>query len=205
MTLINIHDANYVVLKRAQQIVEQQEKSLREKYPDATIHMPVPVVHFFEYQDCFDFLCMMDPSNAHIYYDDAGIIAYNGDEEIPEPLEVRRVRHIADEFNIDLTKIETYRFDEDMVVAAANRYGDLIFVGARHGGPAMWNMMKAVREDRLIEYDVQGKAEQGFINQRDEFLTREEAMALMKRNGQLNLTRLRWPAYGDDIFSENRY
>lgn len=68
------------------------------------------------------------------------------------------------------------------VVCAANRYGDLVFVGVRHFCPVMrFNMrghdIPALRKER-------GEV-QGFIDQHGVFMTREEAAIVAKESGQL--------------------
>jgi len=64
------------------------------------------------------------------------------------------------------------------VVCAANRYGDLIIPSARHHDKLMTDLIKAV--GGLNKKD----AEQGFINQFGEFMTRKEAMIIAKAYGQ---------------------
>ena len=64
------------------------------------------------------------------------------------------------------------------VVCAANRVGDVIAIGMRHGCPLMRINMRALGI-RL------GSAEQGFVDQLGTFLTRKEAMEMALDNGQL--------------------
>ena len=85
------------------------------------------------------------------------------------------------------------------VVCAANKYGDLIFVGVRHFCPVMvFNMrdqdIPALRKER-------GEV-QGFIDQFGVFMDRKEAAIVAKESGQL-------ARYGDVfpevLFSEDLY
>lgn len=85
------------------------------------------------------------------------------------------------------------------VVCAANKYGDLVFVGVRHFCPVMqFNMrghdIPALRKER-------GEV-QGFIDQHGVFMDRKEAAIVAKESGQL-------ARYGDNIpeilFSEDLY
>ncbi len=66
---------------------------------------------------------------------------------------------------------------QQIIVCAANRYptGEIL-VGARH-----WdNLMREQAEARGLGMECS----QGFINQFGEFLTRKEAFAIVKSNGQ---------------------
>lgn len=85
------------------------------------------------------------------------------------------------------------------VVCAANKYGDLVFIGVRHFCPVMrFNMrdhdIPALRQER-------GEV-QGFIDQHGVFMDRREAAKVAHESGQL-------ARYGDNIpdilFSEDLY
>lgn len=85
------------------------------------------------------------------------------------------------------------------VVCAANKYGDLVFIGVRHFCPVMlFNMrthdIPALRKER-------GEV-QGFIDQFGVFIDRKEAAIVAKESGQL-------ARYGDEfptvLFSEDLY
>ena len=66
-----------------------------------------------------------------------------------------------------------------IVVCAANRAANgIIFCGARHCDSVMRGQASALGM-------TLGFSEQGFINQFGEFLTREEALHIVKENGQL--------------------
>jgi hypothetical protein len=85
------------------------------------------------------------------------------------------------------------------VVCAANKYGDLVFVGVRHFCPVTQFNMRA--------YDIPALRKehgevQGFIDQFGVFMDRKEAAIVAKESGQL-------ARYGDNIpeilFSEDLY
>lgn len=83
------------------------------------------------------------------------------------------------------------------VVASACRSpdGEVMLVGARHFSPTMRAQMKAMGVDKAHDW------EQGFIDQWDQFISREEAMDIVLTNDQ----PLREPVRGDKLYSENLY
>ena len=89
-----------------------------------------------------------------------------------------------------------------VVVCAACRFNGVILCGARHFDNVMLSQI-----DHMVEGTKPSKPdehwEQGFIDQFGDFLTREEAMAIVKENGQpFNIERNR----GDTVlFSEGLY
>lgn len=89
------------------------------------------------------------------------------------------------------------------VVCAAIRLKDgLIICGARHFDPLMTELLNRIfPNDTGFRLGVQN-AEQGFIDQRRNFLTRQEAWKLAKENGQI---RYRCGGDNDTLFSENLY
>ena len=92
------------------------------------------------------------------------------------------------------------------VVCAACRYGDLIIAGARHFDLVMQSQINYIREERLFDFEVAGKAEQGFIDQFGVFMDREEAYKIALAGGQLNTRRLKSGNQGStDLFSEDIY
>ncbi len=86
-----------------------------------------------------------------------------------------------------------------MIVCAANRHRDtgLIICGARHFDPIMRATMH-----KLGGFPYWGNCDQGFINQRGEFLTREEAYVIALGNGQI---KRRCGGDNGTLFSENLY
>jgi len=85
---------------------------------------------------------------------------------------------------------------QQIVVCAANRKDGVIFCGARHCDSVMRKQAEAAGMKLTA-------AEQGFINQFGEFLTREEAMQIVKESGQpFNIERNNGDSY---LFSEGLY
>lgn len=197
---MNIHKANYVFTKRTLQIYRAKEAKLREQFPGAVLHLAMPVLHFWEYEQGFAWLALLDPENEDVYLDPNNMIEVDGPQESEFQM---RVRYIADWFNIDVESTDTHLTESRRVVTAANKYGDTILVGARHCSPAMQTQMNAIKEDRIMDAEISGKAQQGFIDQWDVFMTREEAYKVALDNGQINLMRLKWPSYSKDLFSED--
>ena len=88
---------------------------------------------------------------------------------------------------------------ERFVVCAANKYGELVFVGVRHFCPVMRFNMEGYDIPRLRA--ERGEV-QGFIDQRGTFIDRVEAAKVAAAAGQLD-------RYGDVkpevLFSEDLY
>jgi hypothetical protein len=88
---------------------------------------------------------------------------------------------------------------ERFVVCAANKYGDLIFIGVRHFCPVMCFNMQHYDIPALRK--VRGEV-QGFIDQYGVFMDRTEAAKVAAAAGQLD-------RYGDVkpelLFSEDLY
>jgi len=82
-----------------------------------------------------------------------------------------------------------------IIVTAANRLEcGLILVGARHCDKVMTAQYRAIPEDMR----TLGMGEQGFIDQYGQFLSRDDAMHIVTKNGQALI--------GEDwgtLFSEN--
>ena len=86
---------------------------------------------------------------------------------------------------------------QQIVVCAANRIGDIILCGARH-----WDGVMHKQADAMNLDDTK-KVEQGFIDQFGDFLTRKDALALVKQNGQpFNQER---NVATDELYSEGLY
>lgn len=89
---------------------------------------------------------------------------------------------------------------EYIVCAANRRHSDgLIVCSARHYDPVMRAMMDATGGSESWRGRL---SEQGFINQWGDFLTREEALEIAKKTGQI---RRRCGGDSDILFSENLY
>jgi len=94
-----------------------------------------------------------------------------------------------------------------VVVCAAIRCEkiDTIFCGVRHGDGLMIGQMKTIVDlDGGDWHDVLGFQEQGFVDNKYNFLTREEAMIVAKEAGQTICVR---GCGGSDttLFSEGLY
>lgn len=87
----------------------------------------------------------------------------------------------------------------DRIVCAAVRIGGVVFLGARHFDA---HMSRSVADAKGRLFRSSSIAEQGFINQRGEFLTRTEAYTVAEEAGQI-IRR----CGGDEgvLFSENLY
>jgi hypothetical protein len=85
----------------------------------------------------------------------------------------------------------------ECIVCAAILLDDgVILCGARHWDSVMRKQMKAMGNDRYV-------GEQGFINQFGEFRTREQALVIVKSNGQpFNAER---NGSETELFSEGLY
>ena len=70
---------------------------------------------------------------------------------------------------------------QQIVVCAACMFGDILVTGARHHDKVM-NDVLCKLEDNGVKLD--GECKQGFIDQFGEFLTREEALKIVKKNNQ---------------------
>lgn len=72
------------------------------------------------------------------------------------------------------------------VVCAANRMPDgTMFIGARHWDDWMREQAERYRQANGIEETAFGLAEQGFIDQYHNFLTREQAWKVARRQEQI--------------------
>lgn len=99
--------------------------------------------------------------------------------------------------NIALIHVPNYEPAKRRVVCAANKFGELIVPGARHFDSIMHALL-----DRL---NIQGKEQhdQGFIDQWGNFMTREEALLVVKVNGQQVSDRAFHSK--SELFSEDLY
>lgn len=83
------------------------------------------------------------------------------------------------------------------VVCAANKYGDKIVLGVRHFCPLMCQHLEALGLDGGLE-----EHEQGFVDQWGNFMTRKEALHVLKTNGRF----IRDDQYqSETLYSENLY
>lgn len=91
---------------------------------------------------------------------------------------------------------------ERRVVAAANKYGDVIVVADRHHSRFMNSQLKILKEAGVIKSTH--TREQGFIDNQGNFLTREEACVVAREAGQINQVRLKTNPF-HELFSEDLY
>jgi len=91
---------------------------------------------------------------------------------------------------------------QQIVVCAANRFNDVILCGARHFDSVMRNQIQHMDEE-FKPLRKNERWEQEFINQFGEFLTREEALQVVKESGQpFNADR---NGSDTELFSEGLY
>lgn len=83
------------------------------------------------------------------------------------------------------------------VVCAAHKKGDRIITGARHYDSIVQQQIELTEG-----YDYWKDAKQGFIDQKGNFLSREEALAIATKNNQI---RRRCGSDEKQLFSENLY
>lgn len=88
------------------------------------------------------------------------------------------------------------------VVAAANRYGEVVVVADRHHSKFMNSQLKILKEAGVI--NSTHTREQGFIDNKGNFLTREEACIVAREAGQINQVRLKNTPFRK-LFSEDLY
>jgi len=90
--------------------------------------------------------------------------------------------------------------EERIVCAAIQFKSGLIVCSARHFDPGMHMV-----NDLIQTPHDPGEAEQGFINQRGEFLNREEAWKVAESAGQISRRVGGDRINGGHLFSENLY
>jgi hypothetical protein len=93
---------------------------------------------------------------------------------------------------------------QERIVCAAIKYSNgITLVGSRHFSPAMIVQYKKYKEHG-IEF-IKNGCVQGFINQWDEFKTREEAWKIAEAAGQILYRCGGDTINGGKLFSENLY
>lgn len=205
---MNRYTANKIVRLLLAKHTKNQESLLQDMFPGAHIRCPVPVTWFDTLADCVRFIeGGFDKPTTHeerkefmVPHDEN-----TTDAEAMDNYASASLKAFAKRNGLDYTACDgdsSVRIPGRRVIAAANRYGDLICVGTRHGGPAMWSQLEAVKEDRLLEADKLGRAEEGFIDQYDVFMTREEAYEVALASGQINVIRLKHSTPGR-LYSED--
>jgi len=92
------------------------------------------------------------------------------------------------------------------IVAAANRYGDMVIVGSRHYCVSMNAQIDLIGLDALRAYAALFDSpeeygyQQGFIDQYGKFHDRKQALAIALENGQVKKEDLHT---GNDLYSED--
>lgn len=82
------------------------------------------------------------------------------------------------------------------IVAAANKSGDIMLVGARH-----WDKVMTAQFKALANPPKSSTFDQGFIDQYGQYLSRVDAKRIAIKNGQPLILE----DWGDELFSENLY
>lgn len=201
---MNIRQANLFVHRLAHAAAIQTANERRKRWPDAEVVEPQPNlgIKFHKFECIVRFIVLelgyMKPDRDVLRTHLQGVEKPT-DSQMAEAC----LREWAQELGYgDPATYEGSNVDYcRRVIAAANKYGDLILVGTRHGSPAMGNQMRAIREDRIIDAENMGKSIQGFIDNHDVFMTREEAYIVARDAGQLNMLRIKGDS--DELFSED--
>ena len=99
-----------------------------------------------------------------------------------------------------------YEYDPpERVVSAANRYGDVILSGVRHGSEDMYSLWDNVLEHDGAFFDNHGREEQGFITSKYRFVTRQEAWKIAVEQKQIVRRVGGDDSDGGTLYSENLY
>lgn len=114
-----------------------------------------------------------------------------------------RIKQLGEPFKRLVNRPDLMELDgvKRVIVCAANRYSDFVVTGVRHFCPTMRQQIKAIGLNNLRLY-ANGREEQGFIDQFGVFLTREEAMVIARKRGQVIIGMEHHPK---QLFSEDLY
>lgn len=188
---MNIYEANSVARWYMAQYMKEKQAQYEKNFPEANFQFPIPSFHCVSLEQCVELIERV--SGMKIKLGAAGPALTMCSAEVYHGYLVEFARDYA------LRNGMTNDWEREYVngaaktryvVASACRYGDYFMaVGARHFSPAMGSQLDRVREEKLLEMDNLGKAEQGFIDQFDVFMTRKEAWKVAVASGQLNLRR----------------
>ncbi len=91
-----------------------------------------------------------------------------------------------------------------VVVCPANRYGDIIVLGARHGDSVMSKQLIRLRDTGVIANTHAQGRDQGFIDQWGVYMDRFEALAVATAAGQIGRYRPKHSG-ADWLCSEDLY
>jgi hypothetical protein len=111
----------------------------------------------------------------------------------------------------DIIRVEFEGMSKPYIVCAANVFywdkfplGYLIVPGPRHFSPIMNDILNALRTEHQVTGRFYDSHKQGFIDQFGNYYTREQALQVVKMNGQ-NFNLRRNGCDGDELFSEGLY
>lgn len=93
----------------------------------------------------------------------------------------------------------------ERIVAAANKYGDTLLVGVRHGSEDMYSLWDNVLEHDGAFFDNHGREEQGFITSKYRCVTRTEAWKIAVDQQQIVRRVGGDDSDGGTLYSENLY
>lgn len=98
---------------------------------------------------------------------------------------------------------------EERIVCAANRYGDVVLAGVRHGCENMYSLWDTIEKSDNSFFEGWRKEEQGFITSKYRFVNRFEAWKIALKQKQIVRlvgNQLPTSAYEEtELFSENLY
>lgn len=200
MSELSLYQANTLSRWYMMQYVQRKEVAYNKEFPGADFRFPTPSFFLETFEQCVDLIERL--INAPIACSHA---KFGGEAYYKEVIKCAHAQALALGMSEQWEREYLVPFSGiRYVVASANRYGDLITaIGSRHGSPAMNKTLNAVREEKLIDLDNKGKAEQGFIDQWDVFMTREEAWEVAVLSGQLNKRRMQSCPGRKELFSED--
>lgn len=93
----------------------------------------------------------------------------------------------------------------ERIVAAANKYGDVILVGVRHGSDDMYSLYDHIDDELTFDACPSSKCEQGFITSKYRFVARNEAWKIAVEQQQIVRRVGGDDSDGGTLYSENLY
>ncbi len=95
----------------------------------------------------------------------------------------------------------------ERIVSAANKYGDVILVGVRHGSDDMYSLFDHAENvvDFIFKDTLSDREEQGFITSKYRFVTRTEAWKIAVEQQQIVRRVGGDDSDGGTLYSENLY
>lgn len=190
---MNIHYANSICRWYMAQYVKDKEAQYDKYFPGAEFRFPMPAFFLIDLEQCVEFIERVSHQRLRVVDSLVQSESYYGALMLVAEKNAKRDGMDEEWEREYVSGAAKCRY----VVASACRYGGLITaVGSRHFSPAMCAQLNAIREEKLIDLDNKGKAEQGFIDQHDVFMTREEAWEVAITSGQLNSKRYKGNSFG---------